>query len=46
MSSYQIKKINKEEFDILIPLMLDCFGMEVDIKLFQMEIYRQSGGNC
>ena len=44
MSSYQIKKINKEEFDILIPLMLDCFGMEVDINYFKWKFIDNPAG--
>ena len=44
MTKYQIKKINKGEFDILIPLMLDCFGMHVDIEYFKWKFLDNPAG--
>lgn len=34
MNRYLYKKIEKHDFDLLIPLMQDCFGMEVDMSYF------------
>jgi hypothetical protein len=35
MDNYTIYRLEKENFDSLIPLMQDCFGMEVDIHYFK-----------
>jgi hypothetical protein len=35
MSDYTIIKLSKENFDVLIPLMKNCFGQDVNINYFQ-----------
>ena len=35
MEQYTIHRLEKDNFDCLIPLMQDCFGMEVDIHYFK-----------
>ena len=35
MENYTIHRLEKENFDVLIPLMQDCFGMQVDITYFK-----------
>ena len=34
MPDYRFSKIDSTQFDILIPLMKDCFGMYVNIDYF------------
>lgn len=34
-SSYSTIKLTEENFDLLKPLMLDCFGMDVELKYFK-----------
>jgi len=34
MTDYKIEKLQPEEFNLLIPLMKDCFGMDVNIDYF------------
>lgn len=35
MENYTIHRLEQKDFDCLIPLMQDCFGMEVDISYFK-----------
>lgn len=45
MSEYHIKKIGSADFDVLIPLMKDCFGMEVDLQYFQWKYLDNPAGS-
>jgi len=35
MSNYTIEKLNPNQFQLLIPLMQNCFGMDVDVDYFK-----------
>jgi predicted GNAT family acetyltransferase len=41
---YTIKKLKKEDFHILIPLMKDCFGMDVNIEYFLWKFQHNPAG--
>jgi hypothetical protein len=43
--SYTIRKLLPEEFDLLIPLMKNCFGIDVDIKYFEWKFLRNPAGS-
>jgi GNAT superfamily N-acetyltransferase len=45
MSEYSIKKLEDEQFEMLIPLMKDCFGMQVDINYFKWKFLENPAGN-
>ncbi len=45
MAGYYIQKIGSENFDMLIPLMKDCFGMEVNIDYFQWKYIQNPAGS-
>ncbi|MFI5203014.1 MAG: GNAT family N-acetyltransferase [Flavobacteriales bacterium] len=44
MGDYQIKKLLREEFHLLIPLMKDCFGINVNIKYFEWKYLHNPAG--
>ena len=43
--SYNLKRIGAEDFDLLIPLMKDCFGMDVDIDYFRWKYTENPAGS-
>src|SRR5664279_2722285 len=45
MSDYHIRKIGSDDFEMLIPLMKDCFGMEVSIDYFQWKYIQNPAGS-
>jgi len=45
MSNYHIRKLEPGEFHLLIPLMKDCFGMDVNIDYFQWKFLDNPAGN-
>jgi Acetyltransferase (GNAT) domain len=44
MSDYSIHKLGKTEFELLIPLMKDCFGMETNLKYFEWKFKDNPSG--
>lgn len=44
MSNYSIRKLKNNEFDLLIPLMQDCFGMTVNIEYFEWKFINNPAG--
>jgi hypothetical protein len=44
MEKYSIHKLQKNDFDKLIPLMKDCFGMDVDIEYFKWKYHDNPAG--
>jgi hypothetical protein len=45
MSEYRIQRIGANEFKLLIPLMQDCFGMEVNLRYFQWKYLDNPAGH-
>lgn len=45
MSGYTIKKLERNQFDLLIPLMKDCFGMDVNIEYFKWKFLDNPAGS-
>lgn len=45
MSEYRIQKIGVQDFSMLIPLMKDCFGMEVNIEYFHWKYIDNPAGH-
>jgi hypothetical protein len=43
-SEYSIHKLEESNFNILIPLMQNCFGMEVDINYFEWKFRKNPAG--
>lgn len=43
--SYELKRIGADDFDLLIPLMKDCFGMDVDIDYFRWKYTENPAGS-
>ncbi|MFM1875602.1 MAG: hypothetical protein RL266_1339 [Bacteroidota bacterium] len=43
--SYDLKRIGAEEFDLLVPLMKDCFGMDADIDYFRWKYVQNPAGS-
>lgn len=43
--NYSIKQIGPSQFDLLIPLMKDCFGLEIDINYFTWKYTRNPAGD-
>jgi hypothetical protein len=43
-TEYLIEKFKVEEFDLLVPLMQDCFGMSVDIGYFKWKFIENPAG--
>ena len=44
MSDYTIQKLKNDEFHLLIPLMKDCFGMQVNIQYFEWKFIHNPAG--
>ncbi len=44
MSDYRIVRIGAEQFDLLVPLMKDCFGMDVSIDYFRWKYLDNPAG--
>ncbi len=44
MEGYSIHKLNRKNFNILIPLMKDCFGMNVDLSYFEWKYLDNPAG--
>ena len=44
MEEYTFRKVNDSEFELLIPLMMDCFGMDVDINYFKWKYLDNPSG--
>ncbi len=45
MSKYSTRKIGSAEFELLIPLMKDCFGMDVNLAYFQWKYIDNPAGS-
>lgn len=45
MSKYRIEQIGREKFDLLIPLMKDCFSMNVNLDYFQWKYIDNPAGS-
>lgn len=45
MPDYEIKQIGAEHFSMLVPLMKDCFGMEVNINYFHWKYIDNPAGH-
>lgn len=45
MSNYKFKKLNPNQFDLLIPLMLDSFGMKANIDYFKWKFIDNPAGD-
>src|SRR6185295_2076359 len=45
MPDYLIRKLESDEFDLLIPLMKDCFGMDVDTGYFRWKFLENPAGS-
>lgn len=45
MSKYRIEKIGKDQFELLVPLMKDCFSMEVNLEYFQWKYLDNPAGS-
>lgn len=43
--SYDLKRIGEDDFELLIPLMKDCFGMDVDIDYFRWKYTENPAGS-
>ncbi len=44
MEEYTFRKLDSSEFELLIPLMMDCFGMDVDINYFKWKYLDNPAG--
>ena len=44
MSEYTISKLDPENFQVLLPLMKDCFGMDVNIDYFKWKFLENPAG--
>src|SRR6476661_2874164 len=45
MSDYRIERITADQFDLLVPLMKDCFGMDTDINYFKWKYVENPAGS-
>lgn len=45
MDAYRTEKIGPDKFELLVPLMKDCFGMEVNIGYFQWKYISNPAGS-
>lgn len=45
MPKYIVRKIGSDNFDMLIPLMKDCFGMDVNIDYFEWKYIKNPAGS-
>ncbi len=43
--AYDLKRIGSDDFEVLIPLMKDCFGMDVDIDYFRWKYTENPAGS-
>ena len=44
MGEYSVHQLKPEDFDILIPLMKDCFGMSVNVEYFRWKFLQNPAG--
>lgn len=44
MEEYKISKLDKDQFQLLIPLMKDCFGMDVNVNYFDWKFNKNPSG--
>jgi hypothetical protein len=44
MKDYTIQKLNDSDFSVLIPLMKNCFGMDVDLNYFEWKFKNNPAG--
>src|SRR4051812_22084903 len=44
MSDYSIRKLNENEFHLLIPVMQDCFGLNFDVSYFKWKFVDNPAG--
>ncbi|RYY40083.1 MAG: GNAT family N-acetyltransferase [Chitinophagaceae bacterium] len=44
MSDYSIKQLGADEFHLIVPLMKDCFGMDVNIDYFRWKFLNNPSG--
>ena len=44
MSDYSIRKLENDEFHLLLPLMKDCFGMNVNVGYFEWKFIKNPAG--
>jgi hypothetical protein len=44
MDNYSIHKLQKDEFNLLIPIMRDCFGMDINVKYFEWKFKNNPAG--
>lgn len=44
MDEYTFRKLDSSEFDLLLPLMMNCFGMDVDIHYFKWKYLDNPAG--
>lgn len=42
---YHIRRIGQEDFDLLLPLMKNCFGMDVDVEYFRWKYTKNPAGS-
>lgn len=45
MDSYKIRKLEATEFHLLIPIMKDCFGVNVDVAFFDWKFLQNPAGS-
>lgn len=45
MIEYRIERLSLENFEVLIPLMKDCFGLEVNLNYFKWKFLDNPSGN-
>ena len=45
MSDYKFEKLDSTRFDVLIPLMQDCFGMETSVDYFKWKFMENPAGH-
>ena len=43
--AYDLKRIGSDDFELLIPLMEDCFGMDVDVDYFRWKYTQNPAGS-
>lgn len=44
MSNYTFRKLGTDEFQLLIPMMKDCFGMDVNLQYFEWKFVKNPAG--
>lgn len=45
MSNYSIRKLDKAQFELLIPLLKDCFGLDVSVDYFKWKFLENPAGS-